>query len=222
MIGSSATTLELTEVVDELEKLILQVRYDWQTFKAMYADSEHVSVFNKTAPGFFAMHQQRLTDTSTLAIARLFDPAYTGTDRSKTNLTLYALVDLLDGVVDDVFRDRIKDRVDSVKLAIKPLIAQRHKRIAHLDRATLLGANLLPSSTMLEYNVALTDIESILNDVCEKLSRPQMMFDFLDDYPNADVKQLVVRLMAAHTLRPHELLKRQAQYKQQADQEAQS
>jgi hypothetical protein len=160
----------------------------------MYGNKQHVELFNSTAGAFFGMHQLRLHETCALALARIFDPPQT---MGHSNLTLYTLLNLLKEHDKNANIAPLRAETDSIMTLIAPLRTMRHKKLAHLDQATLLAQTLPTPFTTGEYTTALDRVEQLLNDIGSKFGHAPIMFNSLTMEAGADVKQLVYRLMAS-------------------------
>ena len=212
MSGSSGASTELQDAFKALSNFVWRLHYDWITFLTLYSNTQTVTVLNETAPAFFAMEQGRLVDDLKLGIARLFDPAFTGGNRSNTNLTFPAIVDLLSGHPNTQFVQTIDSRVTSLKTRLAPIINERHNRLAHLDRATALGGNVLGNFSRDEFGSALTELEAVLNDVDKELHQNITYFGSISVQAAAHATILVRRLKAAATMNDQEWMERLAAY----------
>ena len=192
---------ELADVFDTLSKMVWQLRYDWVTFGTLYGSKDRVDLLNELAPAYFGMDQGRFGDHLKLSIARLFDGAFTGSNTSNTNLTLYAVIDLMrQETVDSMFVTGIQERVDRQKTDLHPVIQERHKRLAHLDRVTALGNNAFGTFTRDQFTRALDELESIMDAVDAELRGVTTDFGAIRVQAGFDTTQFVRLLEAASML----------------------
>lgn len=200
------------DLFDRLHEYVFQLRYDWATFLALYGVQSAVATLNKVAPEFFGGEQGRLRDAIFLAVARLFDPAYSMGNATKTNLTLPELADILRSSQPDL-ADKIENAfgkaavdADPVKNAIKN---ERHKRIAHLDRPTAFGNNILPDVTRDELDAVISEIESVMNHVDDTLRGITTDYEAIIMQANQHANKLLLPMSIVAGMIPSEMAEAQ-------------
>lgn len=200
MSGSVSLT-ELQSSIDELAKLVCQLAVDLTTYRTVYSNQENVDVVNNNfaIKDYFAQEQGRLADYVKLQFARLFDPPTTGKNRSNTNLTFPALVVMLNGHATSSFVQSIQVRINTLKTKLDPVIKERHKRIAHLDRQIALNITLLTSigsMSLDDLSTALRELEAVLNDVNMEINQKTMDFSDCGISGAAAVKRIIYHFQA--------------------------
>ncbi|BDI33953.1 hypothetical protein CCAX7_60040 [Capsulimonas corticalis] len=173
-------TEEFEQTFEAVSKVAWQLRYDWITFVSLYGDAKSVEILNGTAPEFFGVEQGRLVDHVILGLSRLFDPAFSMGDRSKANLTLPAIIDLLSDYENQAFVTDIKLRLKNLKSNLKSIIDERNKRIAHIDRQKALEARSVLDFSRTQFEDSLKEIERILNNIQSEILNGETDFEAID------------------------------------------
>lgn len=112
---------------------IARVTKNWTIYQQVYQTSpDRVDKLNAFAPAFFGQVQQLFQDSVILALARLMDPASTG---SHQNLSLHALLQDPDVARFPALQQCLQKQIKSLVALCTTLEQHRNKRIAHRDLA---------------------------------------------------------------------------------------
>jgi hypothetical protein len=126
---------------------------------------EAVELMNKTAPTFFARHEQLLIHHIILSVARLTDRRQSGSRKNaQENLTLIRLLDLPDPNHHQL-RSDLQSRWKTVSADAEPMRQYRHKLLAHASLAEYLSP-----STMLGEGITIASMKALLEKIGDYLS----------------------------------------------------
>jgi hypothetical protein len=152
---------ELFEVVrHELAWLVLE----WKVFKQTFSD-ETRDLLDKTAPGFFSVVNLALQCQVCMALARLTDPASSGTFN---NISLAAVLAALPSEAD---ADRSLARtLDDLQRRTGPLRQFRSKHVAHRDLEHGLGRKSLPGLSRQEVDGIIEDAARLAQAIATLIS----------------------------------------------------
>jgi hypothetical protein len=150
-------------VTDFLFNEIAWLYGDWFAFKQLFGCNEdRVNRLNRRTGAVFGRVQYVLLDHILLEIARLLDRHEVTKKRTAT----------LDGALHELAIPKtdprlsvLRDEFVKLKAICAPIIQQRHRRIAHLDRAVAMGDEVLPGVSRSDIGDAIAGIAAFFNRI---------------------------------------------------------
>jgi len=179
---------ELGGIYNALYNEAVWLHLQWQQYRKLFVENEHLDVLNEAAGALFFIIQQTLADNTILSISRLTGLPKTG----QANLTVRLLPKMIrDPGVARAVEEQITLGEPSWHAAKK----WRDKHLAHLDLAVALGhgATPLPPVTRTIIEDALRAIRNVLNRI-EKASFRSEVFYEVREPLDADALVGVIRL----------------------------
>lgn len=156
-------TPKLHEIYCYLDRELTATWAHYKLFMDLYGGTElRVQLLNECAPVFFADMQSLLRNELFLRIARLAEDPYKG---KKATIVLQSLPPLLDENAAAAIGAALRSALDDVKSHAAPIIAVRHKTIAHRDKAVALGDRADPAA-----NLVYGDLATAMNLAGEALN----------------------------------------------------
>ncbi|MGA7439348.1 MAG: hypothetical protein WBW32_14610 [Luteibacter sp.] len=179
----------LGEVMAVLDNKLVELQVVWLQYRQLFGTNEDtVHLLNRTAGLFFQIVQDQLWDGVLLGIARMTDPAKSGSNR---NLTIYSLGLL---IADTEFQAKVDalcaDALEECEFARE----HRNKRIAHRDHRHAVDQQAYPLSGISRAKVEhmLDSLRKVLNSVYQHYLDTTVLYEkFIDD---SGAKLLVRRL----------------------------
>ena len=154
---------ELGSVYNVLANDVTWLHLKWDQYRQLFAKSQQrIDVLNQTAGHFFRLLQGALFEGMVLHLARLTDPAQTGSGRkAQQNLSLQRLP----SVVPDLLRPEVAILVQGALDACSAARVWRNKRLAHHDLTVALATadDPLPDIGQADVEAALSGFRSLLN-----------------------------------------------------------
>ncbi len=134
----------------------------WEYYRALFGHgAERIAVMNRRAGHLFWHLHWAMHDRVILAIARLLD----GRGSAKApNLSLANAITEIDA--DDSQKTELRARLEGFRNRYASLLSQRHKRIAHTDRAVALDEQEIEGASRAEIQSAIDYIDSLYAAIC--------------------------------------------------------
>ena len=151
-------------------------------FEALYATKPtRLDLMNKTAPGFFYVIQDTLSDAILLNLARL-------TDRPKTAMRETLTIRRLPALVPQSHRESIERHVTACVSSCEFARDRRNRVLAHRDLAVATGREVTPvaSATLGQIREALNGLVTVLNGVQTCYGLPEMFYGYSPLLGNAE------------------------------------
>jgi AbiU2 len=167
----------LGEVYSALWQEVAVAHFYWKEYVELFGTKpERITLLNETAPHFFHMLQAELWESSLLHLARLTDPASSFGKQDKSNLTIQALLALIEDA-------KLKETVSNlVAEAIKDTAFcrdWRNRHIAHRDLKLALEQPTIPlaEGSRAGVNKALRSMSAVLNALDGYYFQSETRFD---------------------------------------------
>ncbi|WP_051943799.1 MULTISPECIES: hypothetical protein [Luteibacter] len=180
---------DLGEVMAVLDNKLVELQVVWLQYRQLFGTNEDtVHLLNRAAGLFFQIVQDQLWDGVLLGIARMTDPAKSGSNR---NLTIHSLGPL---IADMAFRSRVDalcaDALDECEFARE----HRNKRIAHRDHRHAVDQKAHPLSGISRAKVErmLDSLRKVLNALHHHYRDTTVLYEDFVDHSGAEL--LVHRL----------------------------
>lgn len=133
---------EIRALWAELHTEVHLLHHHWEIFRQLIGtSSERMELLNEVAGSAFRIIHDEMLNGLQLRVAKLSDPAGTGT---RTNATLRSLEQGLRVVEELDVAEEFKSKLDELDSACSSLRLRRNKRIAHADLATALSRRVTP------------------------------------------------------------------------------
>lgn len=159
------------ELFYEISTSVAHLHMNWKNYRSLFGTSpERVELLNWAASTFFGLLDGILLHDIVLAIARLTDPAQTG---SYINASLERLVEVLEPTLDSSMVNSLKEKLDELDTLCEPIRKMRNKALAHTDLDTALSyhSDPLPGISRAYVEDVLKQIRDFLNILDEGFSR---------------------------------------------------
>lgn len=167
---------ELGAQFSELWQRVVMAHIYWGEFVEMFSTKPgRLDIMNGSAPAFFHMLQDELSDMMLLRLSRVTDKQISG---GQKNLTIRNLPGLISDVTT---RDAVQRLVDVAVAKTETARAHRNSVIAHDDLLLALNdpaARVLDQATKHEIDEALTAIGEVLRAVNKHFCDSDLMFDW--------------------------------------------
>ena len=142
-----------------------ELHVDWDQYRKLFGtNTRRVELLNKPAPGFFSRAQWMMLSHTAIVISRLLDPVSMG---GKPNLVLTSVIDALDDPSQRTLQVELQSKLDDLKMLSAPVVALRHKRLAHRDKPVALGDTALDG-------ISRELIENILEGIRDLMNHAQL------------------------------------------------
>jgi HEPN superfamily AbiU2-like protein len=191
MASNKVMPAHLQKLWDALRPEVLLLHERWLIYRQLFADSQHrVDLLNDSASTFFLVVEDVLFESIQLGFARLGDPAQSGTGR---NLTLESLLnEVKKRPQDAALLAKLTVLLHKYRTECSKLKRIRNKKLAHLDRQTILGRKRLTNPSRNEIEHALTTLRDFVNSFDLYFGIPEMAYEkmILRDDGNALVHVL--------------------------------
>jgi hypothetical protein len=175
---------EIEEIWNFLHREVTWLHGRWRMYRQLYGTSEaRVDALNRVAPTFFATLQNILVDEVQLTLSRLADPARTG---RRENLTLATLLESLEGLELPFVCDQLRTELETYRQACEAIIRRRNTRIAHYDRNTHAGGELLDAPSRAEIETALERLRAYMRTVYQNFENSDMRYDLFVMHDDAE------------------------------------
>jgi hypothetical protein len=196
----------IRDVYRKLEEEVIWTHERWNAYLVLFREKpERVQLMNALAPSFFHDLQEIWADDVFLHICRLTDPPRRG---KYERLSLGQILDGLEAGTDSALLTRLANLLSTAEANAKPLRRHRDLRIAHLDKATLLGQTTVAGVSVPEVEDALLPIRDFMNAVRLHFMAGEMCFTHLLRYDNAETLiYFLKRAYAYHELEEEEVPK---------------
>ncbi len=157
---------KLKDLLAELKK---EINYAFALLN-MYSQlisKENIQLMNGSAPGFFSLVIHSLIAQTMLQIAKMTDNKITC---GKENLTFDLVIERLKKEKGD--NQYTQDLEKKYKTMIKNKLTEdvrqiRNKKLAHLDKKTVLEENELPKMTINQIDSVLDELSALHRKICE-------------------------------------------------------
>lgn len=175
---------EIEETWNFLHKEVTWLHGRWRMYRQLYGTSEaRVDALNKVAPTFFGTLQNILVDEVQLTLSRLADPARTG---RRENLTLATLLETLENLDVPFLVDQVRSNLEAYRQACEAIVRRRNTRIAHYDRDTHAGGELLDGPSRAEIETALERLRACMRTVYQHYANSDMRYDLFVMHDDAE------------------------------------
>jgi hypothetical protein len=173
----------------ELWQRVVRAHVYWEEYMELFGKRERVDLLNQSAPAFFNMLQNELSDIIVLHLTRLTDkPEMFG----QKNLTVRNLASF---IKEEAERKEVEKLAEAAFAATKSCRARRNRAIAHDDLSLALNdkkARPLDTVSRKEVDDALAAIASVMNAVSMYVSNCELMFAGLGPRVHGAVELLYV------------------------------
>lgn len=144
------------------------LHFRWNFFVEMFGseDPDRVEQLNRRTGFIFGMFEDSLRDSILLDITKTLDPAETRVKKDiRPNLSFARAISELGLGENDPVRLKFCQRVAELKTLCDPILVNRNRFVAHLDRATAVGHDVLPGVTRDLIGQAVDSILRLYNEV---------------------------------------------------------
>ncbi len=165
----------------------LHVKWD-QYVNLFGSKPERIDLLNGAAATFFRIVQDTLWEDTLLHLARLTDPAQTG---SKQNLTINRLAVLVHHALRDDVTGLVEAAVEKTTFARD----WRNRHIAHRDLRLALQdrAEPLEPGSRADVKEALAAVGAVLRRICQHYEDADIIFEYPGDAADAEALLYVIR-----------------------------
>ena len=173
----------------------LRTRSKWIFFRQLFMDSGvRTKKLAKAGGHFFGEIQNILVFDLILSVARLTDPAKSGT---KENLTLLQLISKLDQEKQLEITSVLRSEYTKVEKLAEAVRLHRHKKVSHFDLVTVVKpeSEPLPGLTLRDIRLTIESIEEFLGLVHTHYTGGSFMWSALTTRDDAET--LIARLCKA-------------------------
>lgn len=164
------------KLYNSLYNEVVWINFKWLEYKELFGKKEsRVEMLNKTAPFLFFVIQKTLWENILLGIARITDPAKM---YGKSNVTIKALPDF---IADESFKEKIKEKIESINSKSNFCRDWRNRWIAHKDLLLSINENAEPLShaSRKQVDESLEMIFELINKIEDKYFKSTTMFKLL-------------------------------------------
>lgn len=152
----------------ELWEEVVWLHGVWDIFVELFgAEQKRVDLLNDTAPAFFNVVSRTMQRDVFLGVARITDPASSGKGGSRTNVSLWKLLEEVKAAGDTAYAAKLEPQLNNLVQHCAPIRDVRNRLLAHADLATAQGVhpNPIPGVTRNDMERALELVRSFMNEV---------------------------------------------------------
>ena len=193
-------TEKVKEYYKAIQRQVIRPHARWNQFLELFTISDsQMALLSKTAPGFFGIVRDVIRDDAFITLSRLTDKATTS---GQENLTLVALVELIEAEVGGSIASNARTLLNDLLAKVSGIRLWRNKVIAHIDlqRALQYDPDPLAKVQRGDIDDAFRLIRQILNEVAAHLGEPETYYEGVVVAGNA--KSLVYALQRAQPVNP--------------------
>ena len=144
---------------------VVDLHFAWLSYTQLYGDTKSVDDLNECAGSFFARLQALFEDQVFLKLARLADPAASGSGRGRENASFLRVVDAAREAGDAALADRLQSAAATFKSDVASISLVRNREIAHRDLRVALRIENLPEVKRSEIENALSSARDFMQIV---------------------------------------------------------
>lgn len=156
---------------------IVGLHIRWQTYRELFGHSEErIRKLNRRTGFVFRVVQDAMIENIQIEIAKLFDRAKVC---GSETLTFEGILKDAPIPVGDPRRNQLEADFKALKAKCDPILTQRHRRLAHNDKAVAMDEQVLPGVTPQMIREIVDGIAKLYSDISLTLHDRQVIFDVL-------------------------------------------
>jgi len=173
---------------------VCELHSQWQVYHHLFMDKKaRTEQFGRYLGGIAGYYQSFLQDEMILTIGRLTDPD----NPSQQNLGFPSLCHACAGWDAELGR-ALAPKLAELQTHVEAMRKHRHKRLAHYDLKTSLGAATLPTVTLGHIREAIEQMEQMVQLVGWRGDKTTIFFDVLDHRDISNVAETTIAKAAAY------------------------
>jgi hypothetical protein len=172
-------------LLDFFFQYVADLHLEWYTYDQLCGHSpERAKQLNRRTSAIFGLMERVLLDHVQLGIAKLFDNKVVS---GKPTASFARAIHELDLKQDDPRRDKLAAGYVALKTLCETFIQQRHRRIAHNDRAVAVDAEKVKGPSRNLIRQAVEGIDALVNDMWLIHRDGQVVFDIIKNDTGVEV-----------------------------------
>jgi hypothetical protein len=170
-------TEKVKEYYKAIQRQVIRPHARWNQFLELFTVSDSQMVLlSTTAPGFFGIVRDVIRDDAFITLSRPTDNATTS---GQENLTLVALVEIIEAEVGGGLAQTTRTLLNDLLAKVSGIRLWRNKVIAHIDLQRALQYDPEPLTKVQRGDIdeAFRLIRQILNEVAAGLGEPETFYE---------------------------------------------